>query len=111
MNRNFRSIAVFSLFALGLSVASNAMATTPTQTAVFQCNLFTTTPLKFNTYYKTTGLAINLPSGSTSNCMDLFEQLLYLGLTNVNVSYQTQSNGGAGNYMTFTMSNGTVAGL
>jgi hypothetical protein len=113
MNRHFRSIAVLSLFALGLSVVGipNAMATTPTRTAVFQCNLFTSVPFNLNTFDKTTNSTINLPNGSTSSCMDLLEQLMYLGLTNVNVSYQTQSNGGAGNYITFAMSDGTVGNL
>lgn len=113
MTRTFRIISGITLSALGLSLVSipNAMATTPTETAVFQCNLFTSTPFNLESYNEATNAAITLPEGATSSCMDLLEQLMNLGLTAVSVSYQTQSNGTNGNYMTFAMSNGTVGNL
>ena len=106
-----RSIVAFAAVGLCAAYVPTAMAVTPTETAVFQCNLFTAVPFNLQTFNKTTNSTITLPAGSTSTCMDLLEQLLNLGLTNVNVSYQSVSNGVNGNYMTFTLSNGTVAGL
>ena len=113
MNRNFRSIAIFSLSALGLCGARipDAMATTPTKTAIFQCNLITFVPFNINTFDNTTGTTINLPSGSTSSCAELLVRLMAVGLTNLTVSYTAVSNSTNGNYETFTMSDGTVAGL
>lgn len=113
MNRSFRSIAVFSLSTLGLCAAGipNAMATTPSKVAIFQCNLFTNAVFNLESYDKSTNTSISLPSGATSSCAELVEQLMYLGLTNVNVSYTSVSNGTSGNYETFTMSDGTVAGI
>lgn len=106
MGASFKLVARISSLALWLSFAGipNAMATGPTETAVFQCNLFTSTPFNLQSYDGSTNSTIALPNGATSNCMDLLEQLRKLGLTNVNVSYQAQSDGVTGNFITYTVS-------
>lgn len=105
MKRIFRSIVAFSLSAVALGVAyvPSAMATTPTETAIFQCNLITKAIFNIDSY--------NVSVTSSWTCAEALEILTNDGLTNISASYQSVSNSTNGNYMTFVLTNGTVSGL
>lgn len=105
MKRILRSIVAFSLSAVGLCAAyvPNAMATTPTEVAIFQCNLIT------GVTFDAQGYGVSVSNGA--NCAETLEVLANEGLTNISATYQSVSNSTNGNYMTFVMTNGTVGGL
>jgi len=110
MKRNFLSLAVFSLSALALWVAGvpNAMAANPSEVVIFQCGTNTSTVYNYESYGG---------PGQTSgaSCAEQLEILLNDGLTNVNVSVQAWSSDVGppdslvGTYITFVLSNGTLA--
>jgi hypothetical protein len=104
MKRSLRSIAVFflSIFALSLTPVSNVRAAT-TEVAIFQCNLFTSAIFNVQAY----GVSVT----ASWTCAEALEVLMNEGLTDVNASYQSSSNGTNGNYMTFVLTNGTAGGL
>lgn len=114
MKRNFRSIAIFTLSALALWAVRvpSAMATNPTEVVIFVCQDFS----PFNVvYYNHSASAPGQTSGAA--CSDQLEDLLTVGLTNVNVSVQNDvgmsstsgiPNGTEGAYITYVLANGTL---
>lgn len=105
MKRILRSIVASSLAAVGLCVAyvPNAMATTPTEVAIFQCNIIT------GVVFDAQGYGVSVSNGGS--CAQALETLTNEGLTNISATYQSVSNSTNGNYMTFVLTNGTVGGL
>jgi hypothetical protein len=115
MKCNFLSIAgvlVSTLVVWGAHVG-NAVAANPTEVVIFSC-------MEKNPATGYTVLSYDAspsaPAKPSTDCAAALEALLADGLTNVFVSVQTYTNGGAGapngtdgTYITFVLANGTLA--
>lgn len=108
-----RASGVLISAALGWAACvGNAMAINPTEVVIFSC-------LEKN---PATGYSVvaydaspSAPAKSSTDCATQLEALLSAGLTNVNASIQTYTNGGAGapngfdgTYITYVLANNSL---
>ena len=109
MKRNFIWVAGVLISTL---VVGNVMAANPTEVVIFSCmEKDPATGYTVLTY----DASPSTPAKPSTDCAAALETLLADGLTNVNVSVQTYTNGGAGapsgtdgTYITYVLANGTL---
>jgi hypothetical protein len=104
-------VVMSALVVWGTAVES-VMAANPTEVVIFSCmETNPATGYTVLTYDKNPAA----PAKPSTDCAATLEALLNDGLTNVNVSVQTYTNGGAGapsgtdgTYITYVLANGTL---
>ena len=94
------------------AITSIAVAANPTEVVIFSC--METNPATGYTVLSYDA-SPSAPAKPSTDCAAALETLLGDGLTNVNVSVQTYTNGGAGapngtdgTYITYVLANGTL---
>lgn len=114
MKRNYLRVSgiLMSALLVWAVCVGSAMAANPTQVVVFSCKLASASSTYIVYAYNASAYA---PAKSSTDCAAQLYTLLNNGLTNVNVSIQTYTNGSGapgnvdGTYITYVLTDGILA--